>query len=213
MKLTLQIRWAALVGMLALTRMAAAGPGINAEYSADQIIETEDGITTMKVYSTPTAERREMKDGADTAIMITRYDQKVVWNLIPDERIYMTMPMGGADDKSRDTDITNYRVEGTPMGEETLNGVTVNKAKILMTDPDGSRLGGFSWTTSDGIIVKLDAISVDKGGKDRMKLEMRNLQVGPQPKELFELPSGYEQMDLGGKGMIKDLIKGGLFGR
>lgn len=213
MKHALGITLAALVGMLALTRMAAAGPGINVEYSADQVVETEDGITTMKVYSTPTAERKEMKDGADTAIMISRYDKKVVWNLIPEEKIYMTMPMGGADDKSRDTDVANYKLETTPMGAETLNGLTVNKAKILMTDPDGSKLGGFSWTTSDGIMVKLDAISVDKGGKNRMKLEMKNLQIGPQPKELFELPSGYEQMDLGGKGMLKELIKGSLFGR
>lgn len=213
MKHTLRIRVAALASLLALTRIAAAGPGINVEYSADQVVETKDGVTTMTVYSTPTAERKEIKDGADAAIMIARYDKKVVWNLIPEEKIYMIIPMGGAEDTSRDTDVTNYKIESTPMGEETLNGITVSKSKILMTDPDGSRLGGFSWTTSDGIIVKLDAISVDKGGKNRMKLEMKNLQLGPQPKELFELPRDYEQMDLGGKGMLKDLIKGGLFGR
>lgn len=213
MKQALGIAVAAFVGLLALTRMAAAGPGTQVEYSADQVIETEDGVTTMRVYSTPTAERKETKDGADTVIMISRYDKKVVWNLIPEEKMYMTMPMGGADDKSRDTDVANYKLETTPMGEETLNGVTVSKAKIIMTDPDGSKLGGFSWTTSDGIMVKLDAISVDKGGKNRMKLEMKNLQIGPQPKELFEIPRGYEQMDLGGKGMLKEMIKGGLFGR
>ena len=48
----------------------------------------------------------------------------------------------------------------------------------------------FMWTTKEGILAKLDAISVDQGKKDRFKLEMQNLKISKQPADLFEIPKG-----------------------
>jgi hypothetical protein len=69
-------------------------------------------------------------------------------------------------------------------------------------------MGGFMWMTKEGIMAKIDAIAVEKGSKDRFKMEQTNIKVGKQPADLFELPRGVEKMDMGGMGMdmMKDMM-------
>jgi hypothetical protein len=98
----------------------------------------------------------------------------------------------------------NYDVEQTTVGPDTVNGVKTTKSKIIMKEkkPNGSKMGGFWWMTKDNIMMKLDVISVDKGRKDRMKMELDNLKIGKQDASLFEVPSGYSKMDMGGMGRM-----------
>ncbi len=204
---------------LILAVPAFAGPGITAEYSAEEIIETEDGVTKSKVYSTPTMERREMSAGGQQMIAITRHDKKVMWNLMPEEKMFIAMPIGQSALKKEDkTDLSAYKIDQTPMGQETLNGVVMNKAKMIMTGKDGTKMGGFMWTTKEGILAKMDAISVEKDKKSRFKLEMANLKIGKQSADLFEVPKGYEKMDMGAMGAMEGMgdmgnMMKGMFGK
>jgi hypothetical protein len=186
---------------------AAAEEKLNVEYSADQVIEAEDGAMKSHLYYTPTKERREMNQGGQNMIMITRHDKKVAWTVMQEEHMYMEAAMKPSTDK---TDMSAYKIEQTPMGQETVNGQSMNKSKIIMTHSSGSKMGGFMWTTKEGIMAKIDAIAVEKGSKDRFKMEQTNIKVGKQPADLFELPSGVEKMDMGGMGM--DMMKG-MMGR
>jgi hypothetical protein len=196
-----------------------AGPGINAEYSAEEVVETAEGVTKSKVFSTPTMERREMSADGQQMISIARHDKKVTWMLMPEEKMYMEMPIGqSASNKEDKTDLSAYKIEQTPMGQETLNGIVMNKGKMIMTGKDGSKMGGFMWTTKEGIIAKLDALSVEKGKKDRFKLEMQNLKIAKQPVNLFEIPQGYEKMDMGAMGAMEGMgdmgnMMKGMFGK
>ena len=178
----------------------------NVEYSADQSIETEAAAMKGKVYATPTKERREMGQGGANMIMITRHDKKVVWTLMPEEKMYMEMPMKESTEK---TDMSAYKIEQTPLGEEKLDGQVMDKSKIVMTHSSGSKMGGFMWTTKQGILAKMDAIAVDKGSKNRFKMEQTNIKVGKQPADLFEIPKGFQLMNMGGMG---DMLKG-MMGR
>lgn len=204
---------------LLLTVPAFAGPGISAEYSAEEVVETAEGISKTKVYSTPTMERREMSEGGQQMIAITRHDKKIVWNLMPEEKMYMEMPIGqSASNKEDKTDLSAYKIEQTPMGQETINGIVMNKGKMIMTGKDGSKMGGFMWTTKEGIIAKMDALSVEQGKKDRFKLEMTNLKIGKQPANLFEIPKGFEKMDMGAMGAMEGMgdmgnMMKGMFGK
>jgi hypothetical protein len=63
--------------------------------------------------------------------------------------------------------------------------------------------------TKDNIMMKLDVIAVDKGKKDRMKMELDNLKIGKQDPALFEVPSGYSKMDMSMGGMGKMMMGGG----
>jgi hypothetical protein len=186
---------------------AAVEEKLNVEYSADQVVEAEDGAMKSRMYYTPTKERREMNQGGQSMVMIMRHDKKVTWTVMPEEKMYMEAAMKPSTDK---TDMSAYKIEQTPVGQEMLNGVNMSKSKIIMTHSSGSKMGGFMWMTKEGIMAKIDAIAVEKGSKDRFKMEQTNIKVGKQPADLFELPRGVEKMDMGGMGM--DMMKG-MMGR
>ena len=139
------------VATLLLAGSAAAGDRLNVENSADQVIEAQGTAMKGKIYSTPTKERREINQGGTNMILITRHDKKVTWNLMSEEKMYMEMAKKALSDK---TDLSAYQIEQTPLGQEMLNGQSVNKSKIIMTHSSGSKMGGFMWTTKEGIGAK-----------------------------------------------------------
>lgn len=185
---------------------------IKAEYSADEYMETEEMTVQSKVYRAPDRERREMNMDGEKQIMIIRRDKGVVWTVIPDERMYMEMKI--TEGNKGDKDLSEYNIEATVVGEETVNGVSTTKSKLVMTNKkDGSKMGGFWWTTKEDIVVKMDVIAKDEGSKDRVKSELKNLKIAKQDPKLFEIPSGYRRMSVPGMGkggfdvreMMKDL--------
>lgn len=194
-------RWLIVAGIVLAGPVLAMQPA-NVEYSADWSMETAQGAVKGKIYQAPNKERREMNNGGEKMIMILRRDKKTAWNLMPSENMYMELKLG--DPKVGKDDPMNYDVEQTTIGPETINGVKTTKSKIIMKEkkPNGSKMGGFWWMTKDNIMMKLDVISVDKGRKDRMKMELDNLKIGKQDAALFEVPSGYTKMDLGGMGKM-----------
>lgn len=182
--------------MLAGVAQAAKPTQPQVEYSADTSMETAEVSMKGHVNYAPTRERREMvMDGGDKMIMITRQDKKVAWTLMPADKMYMEMSLDQASAQAKD-DTSKYKIEQTVVGPESLNGLNTTKSKIIMTGPKGEKMGGFMWTTKDNIVVKMDAIAIDKKDKHRFKTELTNLKVGKQDPKLFEVPAGYEKMGM-----------------
>lgn len=67
---------ALLAATLTTADLTLAIDRVNVEYSADQIIESEEDGTKSRIYSTPTKERRDMSQGGAVMTMITRYDDR-----------------------------------------------------------------------------------------------------------------------------------------
>ena len=180
-----------------LTAQATPMSRPQAEYSAEATVENEEGTTKQKIFVTPTKERKEMLTGSgEGAVQIFRYDNKVLWMLMPSEKMYMEHSLGGGPSKGSDTSQWSY--EDTAMGEETLNGVRVTKYKTIATSTDGKKYGGFSWRTREGINVKQDLLYKEGNEKKRMLTELSNLQIGRQDPTLFEIPEGFTKFDMGG---------------
>lgn len=181
------------------TAVHAASPSQpKVEYSADTMMETAEVSMKGHVNYTPTRERREMVTGSggDKMIMITRHDKKVAWTLMPSEKMYMEMSLDQASAQAKD-DTSKYKIEQTVVGPETVNGVNTTKSKIIMTGPKGEKMGGFMWATRENIVVKMDAIAIDKKDKLRFKTELTDLKIGRQDPGLFEIPPGYTKMSMG----------------
>jgi hypothetical protein len=176
----------------------AAGPSKSTvEYSADSELETSEVAMKGRVNYTPTRERREMvTDGGDKMITIMRPDKKVAWTLMPSEKMYIEMKLSEAASKDK-TDPSQYQIEQTVIGPDTVNGVKTTKSKIIMTGPKGEKMGGFMWMTKENIMVKMDAIAIEKNQKMRFKTELTNLKIGKQDPALFEVPAGYSKMGMG----------------
>jgi len=86
--------------MLALTSLCGALPAgamqftnPQAEYSADKVTQTESVTFEQHVYYTPTKERTEMhasgKNAEQMPIQILRKDNKVMWQVMPSQKMYM----------------------------------------------------------------------------------------------------------------------------
>ncbi len=175
------------------------------EYSADESVQNEEGTMQQHVYVTPTKERKEMlTGGGDGGIQILRFDTKVLWILMPSEKMYMEHSMSGG--KGQRDDRSQWTYEDTAMGEEMLNGVKVTKYKTIATSTDGKKYGGFSWRTREGINLKQDLLYKEGNEKKRMLTELSNLQIGRQDPQLFEIPKDFTKFDMGG-------MMGGMMGR
>ena len=196
MKITRMLLMSAAMVIAGAVQAASPSPP-QVEYSADSVLETAEVSMKGHVNYTPTRERREMvmSSGGDKMITITRHDKKVAWTLMPSEKMYMEASIAQAKSKE---DLSSYKIEQTVIGPETVNGVSTTKSKIIMTGPKGEKMGGFMWTTKENIVVKMDAIAIDKKQKHRYKTELTNLKVGKQDPKLFEVPAGYEKMSIPG---------------
>lgn len=122
---------------------------------------------------------------------------------MPDANAYMEIGLGQSKDKS---DLSQYHIDQTTVGEEEINGIKATKSKVIMTKTDGSKLGGFWWTTKEGIPLKMDMISVEGKTKERMIMELTNLKIGKQNPKLFEIPADYMNMSMGMPN-LEDLMK------
>jgi len=173
------------------------------EYSADSVVQNEEGTTEQHVYVTPAKERREtLTSSGDGSVQIFRYDSKVMWMLMPSQKMYMEHQMG----KNKGNDPSQWEFEETVMGEEVLNDMKVTKYKTIATSTDGKKYGGFSWRTKEGISLKSDLLYKEGNEKKRMMTELKNVKIGKQDSKLFEIPEGYTKFDMAG-------MMGGQMGR
>jgi hypothetical protein len=197
----MQAKWLVFVmGMgLGSVALAAAWEGPKVEYSADTVMETADVAIRGKLYAAPNRERREYAERGQNMTMIMRADKKLAWMLMPEEKMYMEFDMSK---QSRSDDLSGWKIEQTVIGPETIDGIKTTKSKIVMTGPKGNKLAGFWWLTKENIIVKMDAISVDQGRKDRFKIQNKNIKIGKQDPKLFEVPAGYQKMAMPDMGAL-----------
>jgi len=179
----------------AATAMTAASQQLEVEYSADSYMETAEGVMSGPIHVVPDKERREYVENDKKMVMIIRHDKKVVWMLMPDDKMYMETK---SPKEGRKDDLSNYTIDPTTVGPDTVNGIQTTKSKIIMTNlKTGEKMGGFWWTTKEGIIVKTDVIAVDKNSKERIKSELKDLKIGRQELSLFEVPADFTKMDIG----------------
>ena len=176
------------------------------EYSADSVMQTEEGTVEQHVFYTPTKERRETLGAAaasrEAPVQIIRKDTKVMWQLMPSEKMYMEHKIGQGNSK----DMSQWDYEETVVGEEVMDGVKVTKYKTIATSTDGKKYGGFSWRTKEGIPIKTDLLYKEGNEKHRMMTELRNVKIGKQDPQLFEIPQGFTKFDMSG-------MMGGMMGR
>jgi hypothetical protein len=74
------------------------------------------------------------------------------------------------------------------VGEEELDGRKVEKWEMVATMPDQPDTHSFQWFDSE-----LD-LAVRQEFPGGIVSELRNIRVGKQPDELFNVPAGYERM-------------------
>lgn len=164
------------------------------EYSADQYIGDGEQMMKSRIYQASGKARMELEEGGGQQAIITRLDRKLIWTLMIPEKMYMEMPMG-KEEKTRDVRQCSA-VSMKEGGKEEVNGISATVSEVEAACPDGSGFSGKVWTTRDGILVKMDAVSKGAGKEkgQRVVMEVKNLMIGKQDPALFELPPDFSKL-------------------
>jgi hypothetical protein len=166
-----------------------------ADFSATVIMTGTGEKLEGRVYRTPQKERREFAVEGEGQIVIVRADLKKVWSLVPEEKIYIETTLEEALGRgSARHGRVEPKVTITTLGRETMLGMEVSKEKIAGEDIDGSPIDGTVWVSDKGIVLRVENSLVDDEGiKHQIRMELRDVKVGPQDAKLFEIPAEYRR--------------------
>lgn len=172
---------------------AAAEAASFRSYSADMEMTSAQGVHTSKVYATNTKQRMESKADGRSMIMITRFDKKVAWMCMPEQKTCMETPLNPQkqDIQSQMND-PEAKVDKQFLGNETVDSHPSKKYHIVITRNGKRESSGFIWEASDlnGFPVKFQ--SEDKSST----MTWKNISFSSIPDSLFEMPQGYQKMGM-----------------
>jgi Domain of unknown function (DUF4412) len=165
-------------------------------FSADQVLKVAGRTTTGKVYATQNAMRMEnLVDGRQT-ISIVRSDRKVVWSLLPDRKAYIELSLQSLSDAATLQQLPGaQKLEHANLGSEQVGTHLCDKSRVQSTS-NGKTSVFDEWAARDlgGFVVK----RADENGK--WSIEYQNVQFRDQDQSLFEIPAGYQKLDITGMG-------------
>jgi len=181
---------AALCGLLLVSR-AAGAQAIFKPFSADQVRTTRKKTTTGKVYAIENAMRSEAEDKGKKSISIIRFDRKVMWVLMPDQKMYLEMPWGDPAEWAATT--KGAQVLRESLGAEQVGAFHCDKTRVTAT------YQGMTSVYTEWVARELDGFVVKRQDeKGSWSTEYKNVQLGAPDPSLFEIPAGYQKMSMGG---------------
>ena len=195
------------LGILTVVSMLAANAQafdlknalVNAEtpYSATQTTTSGDNgedALSMKIYRKGEKTRLDIsEEGQDMSIVI-RMDEKTHFMLIHNVKMYQEVEAKTLDgyQNNMEFSFTNQK----EVGRENVNGYDTTKYTADYKDNDGEVGSGTFWVTDDDIIVRT-VMKLQHDGKSEEDItNLTDLKVADQPNELFEIPAGYNTLNL-----------------
>lgn len=171
--------------MSVLFAVSLAAAAFAQDFSADMVMTQKNVTTNAKVYMSGEKSRME----APGSISISRMDKKVMWILMPEQKMYMEQ----AFDPSKmmaSSEKVEGEVERIPLGKDIVDGKTTDKYKVTY-QVEGNKNEMFQWIESgSGLPIKSAAVD------GSWSVEYRNIKTGPQPGSLFEVPADYKKFSM-----------------
>jgi len=158
------------------------------EFSADQILLGPGGEQQGKIYFKQDRWRVEMTQTQmqKDIVQIFRMDKKVAWMLIPEDKVYMETPLS--------PDMTPWakKIPGEigrkSLGEETVQGQLTEKYQVKVFNGEIAQ-EIYLWMSKE---LKVPVKTQTLDGK--FGIELKNIQMEPQPEDLFELPPDFKKI-------------------
>lgn len=165
--------------------------GFSYDYVMEQTIDGNKVKMTGKVFSSGQKTRNESAIDGQKMIVITDGEAKVMYNYNPGQNSAMKISFDGNKGANTPakfdgkTDAAKVKILGT----DTYDGI---KCKILSIEGERGEATKM-WVREDyGLPVKIETVMPN----GKMTMEHKNMKIGPQPAELFKLPSGVEITDM-----------------
>jgi hypothetical protein len=156
------------------------------EFSANTVSVVNGKEIKGKMYYKPDRWRIEAEAGDRRQISIFRRDRKIIWHIAEQLKQYLEFPL-------RDEDMQNLftsrkvtgEVKREALGKEAINGRETTKYKVYFQIEKAQGVM-YQWMDEE---YRFAIKSADTGGK--FVSELKNITIGPQRGDLFELPAGY----------------------
>jgi hypothetical protein len=188
----------------------AASLALAQEFSADVVNRKQDNVGLKKLYAGKDKDRFEVEGrnaamGPSAVILDEAQNKYIV--LMAERHMYMDAPLmmikplitqfwrvqdvndacPGWRKTAEQAGTTKNWGSCTKVGSDSLNGRSAVKYEGVSSKGEKS----YVWVdTKLRCVVKTDGASGS--------IELRNIQEGPQPESLFQVPVGYTKMDMGG---------------
>jgi outer membrane lipoprotein-sorting protein len=174
-----------------LLTISFSGAALATEFSADTVTTMQGGQKMSgKMYFKPDKFRMEMKANEEM-VMITRIDKKVAWNVMMKQKMYMEMPFD-LKNKPKVEEKFAGEIDRKEVGSETIDGHPTKK--YLITYKAGDKKDQvYQWLATD-IKFPVRTAAVDGSWSQ----EFKNIKMGPQRDSLFEVPAGFQKMQMPG---------------
>ncbi|HEX9461727.1 MAG TPA: hypothetical protein VGB82_03935 [Alphaproteobacteria bacterium] len=181
---------------------------LKVEYSADTVIGSGDNPRTGHLSRTPTALRHDIDDHGQTQTVIVRLDKNAAWMVLPALKMALGTDLNGLTQLSGAAGVLGAaeKLKPVAVGSETIEGMRATKYRVQMNDPEAGQFDGFVWSTSQGVVLKIDGAGEQNGRRGTVHIVFRNVQIGRQDAALFEPPAGYKQVTVA-PDMISTMMK------
>ena len=191
--------WLGLAGTASAAEMAR-------QYSADMVMQAQGQTVRMRLYVDGGKARSELE--MPSALQnqpvslriatIARPDLNTTYILYLDEQTYEERPLDPRDAQLAAASDPNGTAQA--LGTETVHGQLCTKYQVTYENTTT-----WVWATQDeGLPVKLQLAD------GSAVIEFTNVQKGPQPSSLFEIPAGYRKGTgmAGMSGLLKQMAPG-----
>ncbi len=172
--------------MLLVSVLCIAVSSYGFEFSADIVFTADGQKTDGKMYSRSDSFRMEMTK-PEHMITITRMDKKIMWTIIPSEKMYLEMPFNPKD--APKTEI-HGEIDRKLVGSETIDSHPTKKYLITYKEGNQTEKVYQWWATDIDFPIKTADIN------NKWIQEYKNVNMGSQPNNLFEVPAGYSKMQM-----------------
>ncbi|RJQ38134.1 MAG: DUF4412 domain-containing protein [Nitrospiraceae bacterium] len=166
-------------------------------YSADIVTEASGMTNKSHMHVKGTKQRMEVSSEGQKVINIIRGDKKVMWMLMPDEKMYMEMPLNTQKEEiTSKLNNPDVKVEKKFLSDETVDGHPSKKYHVIMTRNGKKEGSGYMWEATD-----LNNFPVKWQDEDKKTtVTWKNIKLGDVPDSMFEIPAGFKKMSMPGMG-------------
>ncbi|MGA2853290.1 MAG: DUF4412 domain-containing protein [Verrucomicrobiota bacterium] len=174
----------------------------------------EMDMTQAKGGQMPPDAAAQMKAmGMDRTVMIGRPDKKVAYMIFPGMKSYVENALS---DSETTTATSDFKVETTELGKDTVDGHPCVKNKVIVTGKDGTPHESTVWNATDLKNFPVKIQTTEQGHK--MTMLYKDITLSKPDASVFEPPSDYTKYDsiqgMMQAFMMKQMGGGGLpFGR
>jgi outer membrane lipoprotein-sorting protein len=173
---------------VALILLAWPHRGVAAEFAANMVLKDGGKIMPGKIYVKGDKMRQEFIDEKGHSITIVRKDKKVIWVVMPQDKVYVEMPLK-RELPGQFLQVPANVLKKRKVCTETVSGYPTERYQVTVPGgPFGPVIQTFWVCEKLGLPLKMDC------KEKKFSVEYKDIKEGEIADKLFEPPPGFQRV-------------------